>query len=101
MVVCATIQPNSCSKKVLSVHQGLVHPVLDATEDSPHTATKPSCDCRRGTDPGPAGRALNEGGPGQQRTGKPMKLGSNKFDVPTVRLQLVADQQGGASSRHC
>ena len=41
--------------------------------------------CRHGTDPGTAGRALNEGVPGAQRTGQPMKLGSNKFDIPTVR----------------
>ncbi len=50
------------------------------------TTKRTCCACRSGTDPGSAGRALNEGGPGQQRTGKPMKLGSNKFDIPTVRL---------------
>lgn len=44
--------------------------------------------CRHGTDPGTAGRALNEGRPGAQRTGQPMKLGSNKFDIPTVRPVL-------------
>ena len=79
MVGCATIQPNSCSKEVLDGHsrRSLQAVIVQETH---HT-----CNCRRGTDPGSAGRALSEAGPGQQRTGKPMKLGSNKFDIPTVR----------------
>ena len=100
VVVCASIQPDSCSKKVLPRHEHLVHAVHGNTEEAPPTAPLPCCDCRRATDPGSAGRALNEGGPGQQRTGKPMKLGSDKFDIPTVRSSPVADQQGDASNRH-
>ena len=40
---------------------------------------------RRGMDPGEEGRILSEGG-SYQRSGSPMKAGSNKFDIPAVRL---------------
>ena len=35
-------------------------------------------------DPGKEGRILTDGG-SYQRTGQPVKAGSNKFDIPAVR----------------
>ncbi len=35
-------------------------------------------------DPGEEGRILSDGGGSYQRTGAPMKAGSNKFDIPAV-----------------
>ncbi|CAL8461793.1 g1324 [Coccomyxa elongata] len=43
---------------------------------------------RKGMDPGEEGRILTDGG-SYQRTGQPVKAGSNKFDIPTVTPYLA------------
>ena len=40
------------------------------------------------TEPGEEGRFLSEQGP-FQRIGRPTPLGSNKFDIPTVRYYML------------
>ncbi|EIE25226.1 rhomboid-domain-containing protein [Coccomyxa subellipsoidea C-169] len=69
---------------------GILEPRLHQTMGKRHQekgkATRMS---RRGMDPGEEGRILSDGGGSYQRTGAPMKAGSNKFDIPAVKPYLA------------
>ena len=74
--------------RVLNDYRASVH-CMSAKVGKVHGFCSCYCGCRAGTEPASIDTPSSKGSPGQQRTGRPMELGSKKFDIPTVCPLLV------------